>query len=156
MHSCKDNNTLDDELFYPVMNSIQAYGDGAGRCLRPETGTVGSEFTTAVCDLSDSLQDICWMADGTLRLNDGSLDKCLVSNDGSNSSANGGYFARGLTLEDCDSNIDAHKLWQANDSAGVGTTSGSGCVTRELEEDTTGAATLAMTMVTLIIAANLI
>ena len=84
MHSCKeDGKRYDDMMFYPVKNSIVAYGDGAGRCLKPASANVGSQFTSSECDLDDFKQSICWMADGTLRLQSDEM-KCLVSNDEDN------------------------------------------------------------------------
>ena len=39
---------------------------------------MGSRLTTGKCDLADELQDFCWQEDGSLRLNDEELDKCIV------------------------------------------------------------------------------
>ena len=84
MHSCKeDGKRSDDMLFQPVKNSVVAYGDGAGRCLKPVSPIEGSLFTTSECDLDDFQQSICWMADGTLRLQSDEF-KCLVSDDQEN------------------------------------------------------------------------
>ena len=69
LHSCKeDDKRFTDSMFYPLDNSIFAYGDANGRCLKPKSTDVGSKFTTAKCDLEDLDQSICWMEDGTLRL----------------------------------------------------------------------------------------
>ena len=110
MHSCKeDGKRFNDELFYPVNNSIIAYGDGQGRCLKPISPDVGSQFTTAICDLGDLQQSICWMADGTLRLQSDEM-KCLVSTNEDNRDANS-YKARDLTVALCDTTLGKHKLW---------------------------------------------
>ena len=99
-HSCKpDDIPYTDQQFYPVKNSIVGYGLAKGLCLKAKSDESGSELTTAKCDLDDDLQDICWQEDGTLRLNDDELDKCIVSADGEMRDIIGLYKARDMTLE---------------------------------------------------------
>ena len=138
-------------MFYPKDNSIFAYGDASGRCLKPKSADVGSKFTTAKCDLEDLDQSFCWMEDGTIRLQSDEM-KCMVSADEENREADL-YKARDLTIALCDTTLDKHKLWQANDLEGVATTSGPGCVLREFKTTKSGAVSLTLGALSMAVAA---
>ena len=107
-------------MFYPVKNSIVIYGDGKGRCLKANSVAMGSDFTTATCDLDDPLQNICWMPDGTLKLNF-QQDKCLVTTVSMDAEAkrykhkDHPYTARDLVVGSCSETPDKHKLWRTYD-----------------------------------------
>ena len=110
-------------MFYPVKNSIVIYGDGKGSCLTAQSDTIGSEFTTAVCDIDDPLQNFCWMDDGTIRLND-NQDMCFVTTVSMDAEAkrykqpNHPYTARDFIIWTCADTPDKNKLWQTYDQDG--------------------------------------
>ena len=148
MHSCKENEQATDMQFYPVHNSIVAFGDGEGRCLKPKSVDVGSLFTTAECDKDDALQSICWMPDGTFRLQSDEM-KCLVSADAENADA-GPYVKRDLSVALCDTTLDEYKLWMTYGADGSqAETSGPGCVERKIHFEQSGASSLALSLATL-------
>ena len=88
---------------------MKGYGDGDGKCMQSQSLSSGSSFDASACSTTCQNQEFCWDTDGTIKLNDGKYDKCIVA--GSSMSAAGPYQKRALTLELC-AGIDAkYKKW---------------------------------------------
>lgn len=139
LHSCKPDGTRSDggvwgseQQFFPENDQIVGYTDAAGRCLQAKSAAAGSGFDAGVCNTACGLQSFCFNSDGTITLNNGNSDLCIVAGtDMSKSSTTcstcNNYQSRSLLLADCASTANAYKQWKAYNAAGTEITAGSGC-----------------------------
>merc|ERR1719198_424401 len=86
LQSCKPDTTnrgqvsqATDQQFYPESDQVKGYGDATGRCLQAKTPSTVGEFDAGTCSTTCGLQSFCFNSDGTISLNDGNTNKCVVA-----------------------------------------------------------------------------
>ena len=85
--------------------------------MQAQSLNVGALFDAGKCSSTCDLQQFCHYGDGTIRLNDGTHDKCMVG--GSSMDRAGPYQRRDLTLDLCDGVDDKYKKWISYDESGA-------------------------------------